>query len=234
MVGNRTRAGEGGFADRRQAKQFYETTILAVVSEQTVPVTFGVVPTRSLSPEQTEQVESLPGLVGVVGGEPSEAVPLPNAWSLTAAVALMLDPVFTPRPGGEDERLAMWAALRADAVSGTEFEQFAEPSWWSSPSAPRPTAPAVAESLLLSTDIPFESSPLSGQSIASVMGGAGGRRLVVAVVGGAVTPWLLIAVPAGVVLMKVADGLGERRGWRRSRHRQAPPVQMAGARAPRS
>jgi hypothetical protein len=212
VAGDRTRAGEGGFADARQATQFYETTILVAVSGQTVAVTFGVVPTRSLAPEQKRQVESLPGLVGVVGGEPGEAIPLPNTWSLDTAVALMLDPAFAPRPGGEDEQRATWAALRADAETGAEFEQFVEPSWWSSPRA-RPPAPlAVAESLLLSTDIPFESSPLSGRSIASVVETAGGAGLVAAVVGGVLTPWLLVAVPAGIVLMKVGDGLGRGAG----------------------
>jgi hypothetical protein len=208
VAGNRTRDGEGGFAGSRQATQFYETTILVAVSGQTVPVTFGVVPGRSLAPEQKGQAESLAGLVGVVGGESSEAIPLPNAWSLTTAVALMLDPAFAQGPAGANGQLATWAALRTAAESGAEFEQFPEPSWWSSPRARPPTPLAVAEGLLLSTDIPFESSPLSGQSIASVVSGSGGVGLVGVLVGGAVTPWLLIAVPAGVVLMKAADGLG--------------------------
>jgi hypothetical protein len=199
--------GESSFAGSRQAPQFYEATILASVSGQTVPVTFAVVPSRSLTPEQRRQIETLPGLVSVVGAEPSEAILLPNIWSLTTAVALMLDPAFAPRPGGEEERLAVWAELRTAAESGAEFDQFPEPSWWSSPGAVLPTPLAVAEALLLSTDIPFESSPLSAQSISSVIGSSGAGALVVAVAAGVVTPWLLIAVPAGVVLMKVADGL---------------------------
>jgi hypothetical protein len=165
------------------------------------------VPSRSLTAEQRRQIESLPGLVSVVGAEPGEAILLPNIWSLTTAVALMLDPAFAPRPGGEEERLAVWAELRTAAESGAEFDQFPEPSWWSSPGAVLPTPFAVAEALLLSTDIPFESSPLSAQSISSVIGSSGAGALVVAVAAGVVTPWLLIAVPAGVVLMKVADGL---------------------------
>ena len=199
--------GESSFAGSRQAPQFYEATILASVSGQTVPVTFAVVPSRSLTPEQRRQIESLPGLVSVVGAEPSEAILLPNIWSLTTAVALMLDPAFAPRPAGEEERLAVWAELRTAAESGAEFDQFPEPSWWSPPGAVPPTPLAVAEALLLSTDIPFESSPLSAQSISSVIGSSGAGALVVAVAAGVVTPWLLIAVPAGVVLMKVADGL---------------------------
>lgn len=192
----------------RQASQFYETTILARVSGQTVPVTFAVVPSRSLTAEQRTQIEALPGLVGVVGGEPSEAIPLPNIWSLTTAVALMLDPAFAPRLAAEDERLAIWAEFRTAVQSGGEFDQFPEPSWWSSPGAALPTPMAVAEALLLSTDIPFEGSRLSAQSISSVIGDSGAGALVAAVAAGVLTPWLLIAVPAGVVLMKAADGLG--------------------------
>jgi len=208
VAGQRTGDGEGGFAESLQATQFYETTILVAVSGQTVPVTFGVVPSRSLAREQKRQIESLSGLISVVGGGPSEAMLLPNAWSLTTAVALMIDPAFAPRPGADDEQRAIWAELRTASETGAEFGQFPEPSWWSSPGALPPTPLAVAESLLLSTDIPFESSPLSGQSIASVVSKSDGLGLVVAVVGGVVTPWLLIAVPAGLVLMKAADGLG--------------------------
>jgi hypothetical protein len=208
VTGQRSRDGEGGSEDPRQATQFYETTILVGVSGETVPVTFGVVPSRSLAPERKSQIEDLPGLIGVVGGEPSEAILLANSWSLTTAVALMLDPAFAPRPGGEDEQRAIWAELRIAAETGGDFDQFPEPSWWSSPGARPPTPPAVAESLLLSTDIPFESSALSGQSIASVISDAGGVGLLAVLAGGVATPWLLIAVPAGVILMKVADGLG--------------------------
>jgi hypothetical protein len=202
-----TGAGEPGVAGSRQAPQFYEATILASVSGQTVPVTFAVIPSRSLTPEQRRQVEGVPGLLSVVGGEPSEAILLPNIWSLTTAVALMLDPAFAPRPGAEEERLAVWVELRAAAESGAEFDQFPEPSWWSSPGAVLPTPLAVAEALLLSTDIPFESDPLAARSVSSVIAGSDAGALVVAVAAGVATPWLLIAVPAGVVLMKVADGL---------------------------
>jgi hypothetical protein len=207
VAGQRTRDGERGFTDSRQATQFYETTILVAVSGQTVPVTFGVVPSRSLAVEQKRQIESLPGLLSVVGAEPGQAILLPNAWSLTTALALMLDPAFAPRRGGENGELDVWAAFKSAAETGAEFEQFPEPAWWSSPRAHPPTPLAVAEGLLLSTDIPFESSPLSGQSIASVVGAAAGAGLAAAAVGRVMTPWLLIAVPAGVVLMKAADGL---------------------------
>lgn len=191
----------------RQAPQFYETTILADVSGQTVPVTFAVVPRRSLTAEQSTQIETLAGLVSVVAGEQREAIALPNIWSLTTAVALMLDPAFAPRQEAEDERLAIWAEFRTAVQSGGEFDRFAEPSWWSSPGAALPTPFAVAEALLLSTDIPFESSALSAQSVSSVIGDSGASSLVVAVAERVLTPWLLIAVPAGVVLMKAADGL---------------------------
>ncbi len=191
-----------------QARQFYETTILAGVSGQTAPVTFAVVPSRSLTAEQRTQIEGLPGLVAVVGGEPSEAIRLPNIWSLTTAVALMLDPAFAPRPGGEDERLAIWAEFRTAVEGGGEFDQFPEPSWWASPGAALPTPLAAAEALLLSTDIPFESSPLSAKSISSVIADSGAGALVAAVASGVLTPWILIAVPAGIVLMKAADGVG--------------------------
>jgi hypothetical protein len=195
----------------RPAPQFYETTILAGVSGQTVPVTFAVVPSRSLTTEQRSQGESLPGLVSVVAAEPGEAVLLPNIWSLTTAVALMLDPAFAPKPGAEGEQLAVWAEFRTAVASGAEFDEFPEPSWWSSPGAMLPTPLAAAEALLLSTDIPFESSPLTAQSISSVIADSGAGALVAAVAAGS-TPWLLIAVPTGVVLMKVADGLGAGNG----------------------
>jgi len=191
----------------RPAPQFYETTILAGVSGQTVPATFAVVPSRSLTAEQRSQSESLPELVSVVAAEPSEAILLPNIWSLTTAVALMLDPAFAPRPGAEDERRAVWAELRTAVQDGAEFDQFPEPAWWSSPGAVLPTPLAAAEALLVSTDIPFEDGPLAAQSISSVIANSGAGALVAAVAAGALTPWLLIAVPAGVVLMKVADGL---------------------------
>lgn len=217
MAGNRTRVEEDGSEGPWQPAQFHETTILTAVSGQTAAVTFGVVPRRSLAREHEQQLESLEGLVAVVGGEPDDAIPLPNAWSLTAGMALMLDPAFAPKPGAQEERLAVWAALRADAESGVQFERFAEPSWWSEPGAPRPTPPAVAESLLLSAEIPVEgssgsdASPLSGRSIWSILSAAGGGELVVAVVAGADTPWLLIAAPAGVILMNSAGGLGASR-----------------------
>jgi hypothetical protein len=143
----------------------------------------------------------------VVAGGPGEAIPLPNIWSLTTAVALMLDPAFASRPGGEDERLAVWADLRTAVERGAEFDEFPEPSWWSSPGALRPTPLAAAEALLLSTDIPFENGPLTAQSISSVIANSSAGALVGALVVGVLTPWLLVAVPAGVVLMKVADGL---------------------------
>lgn len=197
-----------GFAGSRRAPQFYETTVLVSVSGQTVPVTFAVVPSRSLTAEQRTEIEGLPGLVGVVGGEPSEAILLPDAWSLTTSVALMLDPALAPRPGGEEERLAIWGEFRTAVKSGGAFDRFPEPSWWASPGALVPTPLAVAEALLLSTDIPFESSPLSAQSISSVIGKAGAGTLVAAAVAGVVTPWLLVSLPAGVILMKAADGLG--------------------------
>ena len=208
MAGQGSGDGASGFSRSRQPPQFYETTILAGVSGQTVPVTFAVVPSRSLTQEQRTQIELLPGLVSLVGGEPSDAILLPNIWSLTTAVALMLDPAFAPRPGGEDERLAIWAELRTAAQSGGEFDQFPEPSWWSSPGAVLPTPLAAAEGLLLSTDIPFESSSLSAQSISSVIAKSGAGALVAVVAAGVVTPWLLVSVPAGVVLMKAAEGLG--------------------------
>jgi hypothetical protein len=199
-VGSATVAG--------QAPQFYETTILAGVSGQTVPVTFAVVPSRSLTAEQRTQIEGLPGLVAVVGGKANEAIRLPNIWSLTTALALMLDPAFAPRQGGEDERLAIWAEFRTAVEGGGEFDEFPEPSWWASPGAALPTPLAAAEALLLSTDIPFESSPLSAKSISSVIADSEAGALVAAVASGVFTPWILIAVPAGIVLMKAADGVG--------------------------
>jgi hypothetical protein len=196
-------------ADVRLPAALYETTILEPVSGQTVAVTFAVLPARLLDAQQRRLLEGVPGLAAVVGGAPDDAVPLPNAWSLAAALALMLDPAFAPRPGNEAERLASWAGLRDDAQAGVEFERFAEPAWWSAPGAPRPTPPAVAESLLLSAELPVEDDrgSLSGRPLASLLG-AGGVELVVAVVAGAATPWLLVSVPAGVIVARVDDGLG--------------------------
>jgi hypothetical protein len=211
-----TADGERRPAGVQPAPQFYETTILTAVSGQTVPVTFAVVPSRSLTAEQSSQSESAPELMGVVGAEPSEAILLPNIWSLTTAVALMVDPAFAPEAAAEDERLAVWAELRTAVERGAEFDEFPEPTWWSSPGAMRPTPLAAAEALLLSTDIPFGSGPLTAQSISSVIADSGAGALVAAVAAGVLTPWLLIAVPGGVVVMKVADGLPA--GAREARH----------------
>src|SRR5271167_1820546 len=136
--------------------------------------------TRSRSRSRRCQIESVPGLAAVLGGQPHDTIPLPNAWSLAAALALMLDPTFAPRPGNEDERLASWDGLRDDAQAGVEFERFAEPAWWSAPGAPRPTPPAVAESLLLSAELPVDGDrgSLTGRSLASLLEdarGAGAR-----------------------------------------------------------
>jgi hypothetical protein len=196
-------------ADVRPARALYETTILELVAGRAVAVTFAVVPARALTAEQRGAVQDVPGLAAVVGGGPEDTIPLPNAWSLEAGLALMLDPAYAPAPGNEAERLASWAGLRADAEAGVEFVQFAEPEWWSAPDAPRPTPPAVAESLLLSAELPFEGDGgvLSGRSPASVLG-AGGEELVVAVVPGAARPWLAVSAPVGVIVARVADGLG--------------------------
>jgi hypothetical protein len=195
--------------DVRPARALYETTILELVAGQPVAVTFAVVPARVLTAEQRGAVQDVPGLAALVGGKVQDTVPLPNAWSLAAGLALMLDPALAPAPGNEAERLASWAGLRSDVEAGEEFVRFAEPEWWSAPDAPRPTPPAVAESLLPSAELPFEGEDgaLSGRSLASVLG-AGGAELVVAVAAGAETPWLLVSVPAGVIVAKVADGLG--------------------------
>jgi hypothetical protein len=218
-------------ADVRPARALYETTILELVAGRAVAVTFAVVPARVLSAEQRSAVEGVPGLAAVVGGGPDDTIPLPNAWSLQAGLALMLDPAFAPAPGNEAERLASWAGLRSDAEACVEFQRFAEPEWWSAPNAPRPTPPAVAESLLLSAELAFEGEDeggrVSGRSLASVLGHAdatdaaggaggtgraGGGAVVVAVVAGAATPWLAVSAPAGVIVAKVADGLGARAG----------------------
>jgi hypothetical protein len=61
---------------------------------------------------------------------------------------------------------------------------------------------------VLTADIPAEKSDLSGHTFANIVGGSGRSALVVAVLAGAATPWLLVAVPSGVVVMKVADGAG--------------------------
>ncbi len=199
----------GVVADVRPATALYETTILEAVSGQTVAVTFAVLPARVLSAEHRGEVEDVPGLAAVLGGTEEDTIPLPNAWSLQAGLALMLDPALAPAPGNQDERLASWAGLRADAQAGVEFERFAEPTRWSAPGAPRPTPPAVAESLLLSAELPVEgdAGTVSGRPLASLLG-AGGEELVVAVVSGAARPWLAVSVPAGVIVARVADGLG--------------------------
>jgi hypothetical protein len=206
-------------ADVRPARALYETTILELVAGKAVAVTFAVMPARVLTAEQRGAVEGVPGLAALAGGAPEDTVPLPNAWSLQAGLALMLDPAFAPVSGNEAERLASWAGLRADAQAGIEFVQFAEPEWWSAPNAPRPTPPAVAESLLLSAELPFEDEDgrMSGRSLASLLG-AGGEELVIAVVSGAATPWLLVSVPAAVVVVKVADGLGAGGGTHAGAH----------------
>jgi hypothetical protein len=214
--------------DVRPATALYETTILELVAGHAVTVTFAVVPARVLTAEQRGAVEDVPGLAAIVGGGPDDTIPLPNAWSLAAGLALMLDPAFAPAPGNEQERLASWAGLRADVEAGVEFQRFAEPERWSAPNAPRPTPPAVAESLLLSAELPFEGEDgaVSGRSLASMLGagdasatgGAGGGALVVAVLAGSDNPWLAISAPEGLIAARVADGLGVGAGARGAAH----------------
>jgi hypothetical protein len=196
-------------ADVRPARAVYETTILELVAGQTVAITFAVVPARALTAEQRGALEDVPGLAAVVAGTPGDTVPLPNAWSLQAGLALMLDPAFAPSPGNQAERLASWSGLRSDVEAGVEFVRFAEPEWWSAPDAPRPTPPAVAESVVLSAELAFEGEEraLSGRSLGSLLG-AGGIELVIAVAPGAEAPWLLVSVPAAVIVARVADGPG--------------------------
>jgi hypothetical protein len=187
--------------------QFHETTLLTRVSGRTVPVTFGVVPARSLDERRRRRVGSLHGLLGIVDDTDAMSIPLPQMGALTIAVALILDPELNERAPGEVH--PVWQELRYDVERWPDQTGFYPPPWWRHPRNGDDSPLAVAETLVYSTVPPFESSPLSGQSLSTIVTGSGGGALVAAVIGGVATPWLLVAVPAGVVLMKVADGVGD-------------------------
>jgi hypothetical protein len=197
------------FAMPPEATQFHESTVVVNVAGRAVPVIFGVVPARSIDAARREEVSELGGLVKIIGGEDHGAIPLSHVGVLTTAVALMIDPEFNHHlDSSAHEPHPVWGRFRVEAEDYPAHSRFVAPPWWRHRDGPDNPL-VVAEGLVFHTMVPFESSPLSGESLASIVTGSGGGALVVAVVGGVTSPWLLVAVPAGIVLMKVANGAGD-------------------------
>lgn len=194
-----------GSGSPREASQFYETTIVDSVMGQLVPVNIGMVPTRSVRVERRGGVDTAGGLASIVGLEqPFDQFVLPDLQAVTTAVALMLDPELHR----SDTSAAVWASFGRD-LDGSERGHrpaFIAPPWWADGGD---SALAVAEKLVFQTPVPFESSPLSGKALSSIVSGSGGGALVLAVVDGAGSPWLLAAVAAGIVVLKVANATGD-------------------------
>jgi hypothetical protein len=171
---------------------------------QLVPVSIGVVPTRSVRVERRSDVDTPRGLASIVGVEqPREELVLPNLQAVTTALALMLDPELRH----SRTSAAVWASFARD-LQGSELVNrpaFIAPPWWADGGD---SALAVAERLVSQTPVPFESSPLSGKALSSIINGPGGA-LVLALFDGTGSPWLLAAVAAGIVVLKVANATGD-------------------------
>jgi hypothetical protein len=190
---------------RREASQFYETTIVDSVMGQLVPINIGMVPTRSVRAERRGEVDTPGGLTSIVGLEqPCGEFVLPDLQAVTTAVALMLDPELHR----SDTSAAVWASFGRDLEGSESGDRpaFIAPPWWADGGD---SALVVAEKLVFQTPVPFESSPLSGKALSSIVSGSGGGALVLAVVDGAGSPWLLVAVAAGIVVLKVANATGD-------------------------
>ena len=182
--------------------QYYETTLVVDVDGFGVPVTFASVPARSVSEEDRAELGTLEGLAHVVGASPRDAVLLRSVGQATTAVALMIDPEL--RGDGPRKHHPVWEEFFL-----TQGEHFPTPPWWRHPYSRDRSAILTAEYLLLSARIPAEKSDLSGHTLATIIGSSGGTAVIAAVLAGAVTPWLLVAVPAGLIVMRVADGAGD-------------------------
>jgi hypothetical protein len=185
-------------------RQFYETTLILELCNSMVPITIGSVPARAVDTRDRDELGTLQGLTGLVGGEVSDTIVLSTTARMITAVGLMIDPALKREdPSGPHP---VWEDFRQG--SG-EPDFFRTPPWWRHPAqSPRSPVPA-AEYLVFNAGIPAEKSELAGYSLAQIAGGSGGTALVVAVFAGAATPWLLAAVPAGLIVMKVADGTGD-------------------------
>jgi hypothetical protein len=191
-----------------EPRQYYETTLLVEVDGTDVPVTFASVPARSLSEQDLTELGTLVGLAGFVGGEAGDAIVLSTVAQMTTAVGLMIDPQLRhPDRGGPHPVWSEFKHLVGDPF--VERPSRLTPPWWRHPGQQDASPIPAAEYLLLRASIPAEKSDLSGHTLATIAGGSGGTALVVAVLAGAATPWLLVAVPAGVIVMKVVDGTGD-------------------------
>lgn len=198
---------EGDFEHQREPRQFYESTILIEASDQAIPVSFGVIPARSIDPDRAREVGHPAGLLNIIGGDPATAIRLTNMTALTTAVGLMIDPAFAGQPG-EPHPWSQFAPEVAEDPEGT----FREPPWWRHRQGR--AAAQVPCPRLLSTSCSVRPSHsrtvlfLPSQLHRSSVGQTGGA-LVLAVVTGLTTPWVLSAVPAGMILMRATDGAGD-------------------------
>ncbi len=200
---------DGTDFDLRLTPQFYETVIIPTVAGELVTVTVGTIPVRAIAESsRRKDIGTLEGLLELVGVDnPHAAIPLKNLRLLTTAVALMIDPELNR----SDTLSAVWARFLGyvDRPEATARSSFFSPPWWADG---RDSALTVGERLVFETSIPFESSPLSGATLSSIISGSGGSALVVTVLEGLASPWLLVAVPTGVVVMKVAHAAGDALG----------------------
>jgi hypothetical protein len=188
-------------APRRVGAQFYETTIITYVAGEAVTVAFGVVPARSIDPGKRGSTLTFEGLISIAGlGSTGDAVSVPDVKAVTTATALMVDPELSR----SDKLPPVWTRF-AYTVEAPGASRFISPPWWADG---EDSALRVAERVVFGLPIPFESSPLSGPTLASIISALGGGAVVVAVFDGIGSPWLLVAVPAGVIVMKVTHAAG--------------------------
>ena len=203
MADGRPQVGAADGAERAPLLQFYETTIVVNVSGERVPVSFGVAPARSMSEGHIRQAGSMGGLTAIVGADPDEAVPLPNMPMFSMAAGFILD----PKLNRSSQLQKLWSEFRS-AAAADDVRPFLK-LWWRDPGhAHSPNPLDAAEALVFGAIVPFESGPLGGESIASIVGAAGNEVMAVAVLS-TTGPWLLIDVPAGVIVMKASHGMGD-------------------------
>lgn len=167
--------------------QFYETAIYN--REATQAFRFVTVPTRALQEREA-----------------------PDVMELAQALGLRLDGPRGPGPG-RIEPVEGWSLpFLVDAALGRfpgfpyEFEFYFDPQ---EPMRPRRGPSQFAQYVTYAPVIPFESSPLSGKSLAELATTGGGS--VGAAIGFAQTGDLivLLIVPAGIIVCGAARGVGE-------------------------
>jgi hypothetical protein len=194
---------------RPEPAPLYETVLTPTVDGQRITVTIATVPSRAVDATKRIDPDDLPGLLALIGQDDwPPSIPLNSLPAMSTALALMLDPRLER---GESSRELMWSrfAYTVDRPDGTIASSFhAPPQWDDEPDGAR----RVSERLLVGSLIPFELSPLSGHTLSSIVTGTGGSALVVAVLDHMASPWLLVAAPTGVIVLKVSHAAGDALG----------------------